>query len=375
MKGLGIGLAIAALLAAPPVAAQTSRRAATLDAINQHLFFFHGQEVVLVAEAVADQVLTWLVNEDDSVRILALDVPPPPAGVREPLEVVGTFFDVGRLEETDQRLAGLPIRRISDELLQRPWPTRGELPILIATESRPAEAATATTLRSIVLDPVRYENEGVTVIGRFRGRNLYGDMPEAPDESRWDFVLRSADAAIWVVGMEPKGDDFELDILARRDTGRWLEVTGSVRIEDGMVLVDAGRLTLAEPGADRPADTTTAASPATRLPPPEVIFSAPLANDIDVPPDGNVRVQFSRDMDAESFEGRVRARYGQGAAAAEGAEIPVAIGYRGRNRVLEVRFEQELERFQSVTVELLDGISANDGTPLASWTITFFVGG
>ncbi|MYD70650.1 MAG: hypothetical protein F4W89_07900 [Acidobacteria bacterium] len=374
MKGLRIGLAIVALLAAPPVAAQTSRRAATLDAINQHPFFFHGQEVVLVAEAVADQVLTWLVSEDDSVRILALDVPPPPAGVREPLEVVGTFFDVGRLDETDQRLAGLPIRRISDELLQRPWPTRGELPILIATESRPAEAATATTLRSIVLDPVRYENDGVTVIGRFRGRNLYGDMPEAPDESRWDFVLRSADAAIWVVGMEPKGDDFELDILARRDTGRWLEVTGSVRIEDGMVLVDAGRLTLAEPGADRPADTTTTASAATRLPPPEVIFTAPLANDIDVPPDGNVRVQFSRDMDAESFEGKVRARYGQGAAT-EGAEIPVTIGYRGRNRVLEVRFEQELKRFQSVTVELLDGISANDGTPLPPWTITFFVGG
>lgn len=375
MKGLGIGLAIAGLLAAPSVTAQTSRRAATLDAIDQHPFFFHGQEVVLVAEAVADQVLTWLVNEDDSIRILALDVPPPPAGVREPLEVVGTFFDVGRLEETDQRLAGLPIHRISDELLQRPWPTRGELPILIATESRPAEAATATTLRSIVLDPAHYENEGVTVIGRFRGRNLYGDMPEAPDESRWDFVLRSADAAIWVVGMEPKGDDFELDILARRDTGRWLEVTGAVRIENGMVLVDAGRLTLAEPGADRPADTTATASAATRLPPPEVIFSAPMANDIDVPPDGNVRVQFSRDMDAESFEGRVRARYGQGAAAAEGAEIPVTIGYRGRNRVLEVRFEQELERFQSVTVELLDGISANDGTPLAPWVITFFVGG
>jgi len=375
MKGLGIGLAIAGLLAAPSVTAQTSRRAATLDAIDQHPFFFHGQEVVLVAEAVADQVLTWLVNEDDSIRILALDVPPPPAGAREPLEVVGTFFDVGRLEETDQRLAGLPIRRISDELLQRPWPTRGELPILIATESRPAEAATATTLRSIVLDPAHYENEGVTVIGRFRGRNLYGDMPEAPDESRWDFVLRSADAAIWVVGMEPKGDDFELDILARRDTGRWLEVTGSVRIENGMVLVDAGRLTLAEPGADRPADTTATASAATRLPPPEVIFSAPMANDIDVPPDGNVRVQFSRDMDAESFEGRVRARYGQGAAAAEGAEILVTIGYRGRNRVLEVHFEQELERFQSVTVELLDGISANDGTPLAPWVITFFVGG
>lgn len=373
MKGLWTVLATAALLAATPATAQT-RRAATLDAIEEHPFFFHGQEVVLFTEAVSEQVLTWLVNEDDGFRILALDVPPPPAGVRERIEVVGTFFDVGRLDENDQRLAGLPISRISEELLRRPWPTRGELPLLIATESRPAETATTTTLRSIVLDPARYENEGVTVIGRFRGRNLYGDMPEAPDESRWDFVLRSADAAVWVVGTEPKGNDFELDVLARRDTGRWLEVTGSVRMESGMVLLEAGALRLAEPVEDRAAVATAASATASRLPPPEVIFSAPLADEIDVPPDGTLRVQFSRDMDAESFGGRVRARYGQGAGATS-AEIPLTTSYRGRNRVLEVRFEVELERFQSVTVDLLDGITANDDTPLPPWTVTFFVGG
>ena len=262
MKGIRIVLAVAMLMAATQAAAQTSRRAATLDAIDRHPFFFHGQEVVLVTDAVAEQVLTWLVNDDDSFRILVLDVPPPPAGVRERLEVVGTFFDVGRLEENDQRLAGLPIGRISDEVLQRPWPTIGQLPILIATQSRRAERATSTTLRSIVLDPARFENEGVTVIGRFRGRNLYGDMPEAPDESRWDFVLRSADAAVWVVGMEPKGDDFDLDILARRDTGRWLEVTGSVRLVNGMVLLEAGRLVLAEPEVDRAAAVTPASNAA-----------------------------------------------------------------------------------------------------------------
>ena len=53
----------------------------------------------------------------------------------------------------------------------------------------------------------------------------------------------------------------------------------------------------------------------------------------------------------------------------------MTLSYRGRNRVLEVRFDEQLERFQSVTVELLDGITTNDGAPLASWTLTFFVGG
>ena len=364
-----------AALAPAPVTAQ-ARHATTLDALDRHSFFFHGQEIIVVTDAASEQVLTWLVNADDSVRLLAFDVPPPPAGVRERLEVIGTFYDVGRLDEGDQRLTGLPIRRISEELLRKSWPGIGELPVIVATSSQPTDAPSATTLRSIVLDPDRYVDRGVTVIGRFRGRNLYGDLPEAPDESRWDFVLRSADAAAWVVGREPKGDGFELDVMARVDTGRWLEVTGAVRVEDGMVLVDAGVLALAEPIADRPRSAPAADAP--RLPPPEVIFSAPLPDDVDVPQDTAVRVQFSRDMDPDSFDGEVRVAYtqpGRTEVDADAPDILFALAYRGRNRVLEIRFDRELERFRSVTVTLLDGVTANDGTPLPPWTLSFFVGG
>ncbi len=366
---------ICAMLAPALVAAQT-RHATTLDALDEHPFFFHGQEIIVVTDATSEQVLTWLVNADDSVRLLALDVPPPPEGIRERLEVIGTFYDVGRLDEGDQRLANLPIRRLSEELLRKPWPGIGELPIVVATSSRTAGAPSATTLRNIVLNPDRYLDRGVTVIGRFRGRNLYGDLPEAPDESRWDFVLRSADAAAWVVGREPRGDGFELDVLARVDTGRWLEVTGAVRVEDGMVLVEAGALALADPVADRPPPAAAADVPA--LPPPEVIFSAPLADDVDVLQDTTVRVQFSRDMDPDSFEGRIRVAYtrpGGAAVDADASEILFELAYRGRNRVLEIRFDRELERFRSVTVWLLDGVTANDGTPLPPWTLSFFVGG
>ena len=367
-------LCACAVVAPGPGAAQ-GRRATTLDALDQHPFFFHGQEIILVSEATAEQVLTWLVNDDDSVRLLAFDVPPPPEGIRERLEIIGTFYDVGRLDEGDQRLAGLPIRRISEELLRRPWPAIGELPLVVATSSRPAATTAATTLRTIVLDPDRYLDDGVTVIGRFRGRNLYGDLPEAPDESRWDFVLRSADAAAWVVGREPKGDGFELDVLARVDTGRWLEVTGAVRVQDGMVLVDAGTLALADPVADRP---PPAAVETRRLPPPEVIFSAPLPDDVDVSQDTTVRVQFSRDMDPDSFDGQIRVAYtrpGGTEVDTDAEDILFELAYRGRNRVLEIRFEQELERFRSIAVELSDGVTANDGTPLPPWTLSFFIGG
>ena len=359
---------VAAALAVDAATAQTTRRAATVRALSSHPIYFHGEEVLLVADVTSDNFLTWLV--DGRVRVLALDVPPP-AGAVERLEIVGTFYDVGRLQDTDPRMAGLPIARIADRLLRKPWPSVGELPIVVATSSRPPREPAATTLRSVVLDPERYADRGVTLTGRFRGRNLYGDMPEAPGVSRWDFVLRSADAAVWVVGREPKGDGFELGLLRRADTGRWLEVTGRVRVEDDMVLVEAGSLRLADPVSE--AEPVADARPA-RLPPPEVIFSAPLADDIDVPTDTTVRVQFSRDMDPDSFDGTVRVRYAEAADDSGAEELAFETAYRGRNRVLEIRLEDELERFRSVEVELLEGITASDGEPLPPWSLGFFTG-
>lgn len=365
-----VGLCAAPALPTVPAGAQTARRAATVRALAAHPLYFHGEEVLLVVDVASDDFLTWLVDGD--VRVLALDVPPPAAGEVERLEVVGTFYDVGRLQDTDPRMAGLPIARISDRLLRKPWPSVGDLPMVVATSSRPPRAASATTLRSVVLDPEGYANRGVTLIGRFRGRNLYGDMPEAPGVSRWDFVLRSADAAVWVVGREPKGDDFELGLLRRADTGRWLEVTGRVRVQDDMVLVEAGSLRLADPVAE----TQPAADPApVRLPPPAVIFSAPIADDVDVPTDTTVRVQFSRDMDPDSFDGQVRVRYGGAAADDSGpAELTFETVYRGRNRVLEIRLDVDLDRFRSVQVDLLEGITASDGEPLPPWSLSFFTG-
>ena len=74
----------------------------------------------------------------------------------------------------------------------------------------------------LVLFPSRYLDQKVTIIGQFGGRNLLGDLPDAPGNSRYDFVLRSADAAIWVSNLRPRGRDFELALDARIDTGRWV---------------------------------------------------------------------------------------------------------------------------------------------------------
>ena len=359
-------------LAVPLNAQRAGRRVVTLDLLEEHPHFFHGEEVIVQSDTVGEGVLAYLV--DDERRVLVIDVPPPPTGVRERLEIIGTFYDVGRLEPGDPRTVGQPFERLATSLLNKPWPGVGELRLVVAESSRPIAEPDRVTLRTVALNPKAHLDEGVTLIGRFRGRNLYGDLPDSPGESQYDFVLTSADAAVWVVGREPKGDDFELDVQARIDTGRWLEVTGSVRVHEGMVILDAGSIRLAEPTADRVAPIQV------RLrqgPMPEVIFSAPLEGDADIPTDGTVRIQFSRDMNEESFEGRVRVSYPTLAADAAPAELPPIVfdaAYRGLNRVLEIRFAEPLVAFQTVDVELLDGIVASDGATLAPWSLSFFIG-
>ena len=95
--------------------------------------------------------------------------------------------------------------------------------ILGATFIREPRCRPAPTIRAIALAPEQFENRSVTLTGRFRGRNLYGDLPQGVAKSKWDFVLQSADAAIWVTGLRPKGKDFDLDASARGSTpaGGW----------------------------------------------------------------------------------------------------------------------------------------------------------
>jgi hypothetical protein len=211
------------------------------------------------------------------------------------------------------------------------------------------------------------------VSGRFRGRNLLGDLPAPLNKSKWDFVLQSADAAIWVSGLRPKGKGFDLDPGARVDTGRWLEVTGVVRTEGSRAWIEAKSVQLSSEPEDTPVEIAVPATP--KEPPPEVVFSAPVASETDVETATRVRVQFSRDMDGRTFRDRVRVSYiGKGRGQQPAAPAFAAV-YNDANRAVEIRFVQPLERFQTVKVELLEGITAVDGQPLQPWSLTFSTGG
>ena len=368
-----LAAAALALAAAAPalVSAQSARyMPTTLAALDTYTSFFHRQPVVVRATPEGDLQDVFVRAGDRRLR--ALRVAPPLAGERGSLEIEATFWDVGRLRPDDPRVADHGIAALSERLLGKPWPSSGELRILIADDTRRAGRPDRATVRTIALAPDRYRGRTVTVTGRFRARNLFGDLPEAPGATRDDFVLQSGDASIWVVGMEPRGDGFDFDVMARVDTNRWLQVTGVVGGGDHLATIEAERLALVE--RPEPAAGRREAPRAARPLPAEVIFSAPTQDDAGVALDALVRFQFSRDMDPGSFAGNVRAVYA-GADAAAGGTLELAVEYRPGNRVLNVRFAEPLLPYRPVAVTLGAGVETVDGAALVPHTLRFATGG
>jgi hypothetical protein len=287
-------------------------------------------------------------------------------------ELRGEFWDLGRLQEGDARFSSYNFRTVVDAASQGVWPPRDRVFVILNAMLVDAAMPPGPTVRAIALAPDRYVEREVRVVGRFRGRNLYGDVPQPLNRSKWDFVIHSADAALWVTGMRPKGDGFDLDPGARVDTGRWLEVTGVVKSQGSLLWIEATQLRSASAPAAVPVDVVVPDRPVE--PPPRVVFSAPVADDIDVERGTQIRIQFSRIMDPRTFTDRVRISYAPRAGDPALASPSFTASYNDGPRALEIKFAQPLERFQAVKVELLEGIAAIDGQALAPWTLTFTTG-
>jgi hypothetical protein len=372
---IGLFCTLALSLAAIDVGTQTlSRRVATVAAVRNHPAFYHGQAVIVRGDLTEPDTRPTLVSGDSSIRLLTRETVPPAGSY----DVRGEVLDVGRLNQDDPRLSGVDLSRYGIDAAER-WPRQGEIVLLRVTGFEKAEPLRAPSVRSLALEPVRYEDQRVTVKGQFRGRNLYGDLPQAPAaaaESKGEFVLRSADAAIWILGKRPRGHGFTLDPESRIDTKRWLEVSGVVHQARGLVWVDADDINEV-PAENEQVVVETPQAPT--LIPPEVRFSVPVDGETDVPVTTHVRIQFSRDIDPASFKGHVRISY-LGDESVERGEpqapgIQAQPSYDPGSRVLDIAFATPLQRFRTVKVELLDGIVGTDGAPLRPWTLTFSVGG
>lgn len=361
------GLATGLLQAQPP-----SRRTTTIEALRAYPGFFHAGPVALRGTLTRGESRWTLTTEQATMSA----VPAPAVTLADgDREVRGQLLDLGRLAPDDPRLLPLDVRGSLSARYGDGWPRPGEelLLVLTATLMPPTPgSATRPPVRQVVMMPERYAGERVTVVGQFRGRNLFADLPDAPPGAdRTAFVLRSADAALWVVGLRPKVRSGPLDPMRRMDSGRWLSVTGTVRSARGMAVLDAVSM---DEAADPGEDTPEPAAPPVAGPAPELIFSAPADGDDGVSLGARVRIQFSRDLAAATVTGRVRLRYQDGARTPSD-EIPAEVTYTPATRGLEVRPSAALAPFRIIVVELLEGITAFDGAALSPMTLTFTTGG
>ena len=350
------------------------RRATTITALRSYPGFYHQQTVLVVGEIKGTVERATIGNDDGAISLIARELPRDMK-----VEARGQFLDVGRMSQDDPRLIPFNLLERMRIAYQDRWPRPGEELLLILSSTVPPPGATdvsAPPLRSVAMEPSRFENQKVAVVGQFRGRNLFGDLPEAPMQNRYSFVLRSSDAAIWVMGLQPKGRDFNFDPSRRLDSGRWVKVRGTVKTAKGLTWLEGTAIEL----TPEPQQTTTEVEINVPPPPPvEVLFTAPAEGEVDVRLTERIRVQLSRDLNTDTLKDRIRITYSATDSRERGEAQPPSVAlttnYVKENRVLEIRPTEPLERFRLVTVEILPGVKGTDGGEMPPFKLTFTTGG
>jgi hypothetical protein len=368
-----IGL-LAFLIAATVSAQPATRRATNLAALLVHSTFYHLRQVVVVGKiSLQNNGEMRVASDAGSIRLIFRGSVPDGAA-----EVRGEFWDLGRMGAGDPRVATMDLKSTFGIDPDAPWPRPGQVMAIVASSVTAATAPAAPSIRNVVLYPDRYLDQRITLTGQFAGRNLLGDLADAPGQSRYDFVLRAADAALWVTNMRPRGKDFELALDARIDTGRWLEVSGMLHEGRGLQWLDAaaGSLKLTQAPKDQLEEQPIRVPAA---PPPEVVFSTPTEGETDVTAaTTRIRIQFSRDINPTTFRNHIRIAYavGGGRPLTDAAPTPPEFStqYMPGTRVLELRIGGQFERFSTIRVELMEGILGSDGQALKPWTLTFQTG-
>jgi len=367
-RALVLTAILVVLCAAVPGAQGTQRRLTTIDALRQFPGFFHLQPVLLHGEFVENGQQIALRSGDTEMRV---QLSPNVTTSSGPVEVRGQLIDVGRLEAGDPRAGNFREGRDASAA----WPRPGEELLLQVGAVSMSQPMVQPTLRGLALEPWKFAGQTVTVVGNFRGRNLFGDLPGAPGKGRYDFIVRGGEGSVWVTGLRPRGTGFDLDVDRRIDSNRWVEVTGPLIHERGLVRIEATKIALAKPPAQTTEPDRDDGAPVSAVPltPAEVVFNSPTEGETDVSPTTSIRIQFSKGLTEASLKDHVRVSL---TGAPPGADTPsFKTTYDGANRAIEIKFDRPLEPFRTVKVEILEGIGAFDNAPVKPWTLTFTVGG
>ena len=224
-------------------------------------------------------------------------------------------------------------------------------------------------LRELVKEPENYTDREIAVLGKFRGNNLYGDLSIRDKRTPRDFVIKTADAAIWVTGRRPRGKGFKLDAKKRRDTGKWLMVIGTTwKYEPtGTYYLRAAKVEIAEKPDDKDLiPVKVIHEKKLQLgPPPEVTFSLPLDGERGIPLDSEFHVQFSNDMKRDSFNRNVDLLYFDD----DGIANPfpdLEVSYDDNTRTLTVLPNKPLEPGKDIRLILYDAIEDDDGQKMVA---------
>jgi len=223
---------------------------------------------------------------------------------------------------------------------------------------------TITTLEQLVTRAGKMDGQLVRVVGKFRGRNLFADLPSRSMRRADDWVIKDSLFAVWVTNKKPKGDGFELDPSIRRDSSRWIEVIGRPSTRNGVVVIDAAQISLTQPPTPQ-ADAAPAPPPPERpKAPPVIVFSLPLDGESDFDFSGRIMVQFNNDMDEDSFKGRVGLRYEGPARPGDPGFEGMRVSYNPGSKALVVDPGAPILRGRVLNLVLLTGIVDVDGQPL-----------
>jgi hypothetical protein len=154
-------------------------------------------------------------------------------------------------ETIESRCRDWHLPALPDRLGRADWP-RNSVTFWTLSDATPFERKRrpgdgGLTISDVLADLERLVGQQVELFGRFRGANLFGDLPEETRQKASDWVIEQDGAALWVTGKKPEGRGWSLDPRSKGESRWWIQVTGKLELRDGIVVLDAKTLELRRP--------------------------------------------------------------------------------------------------------------------------------
>ncbi len=406
MEDMALALRILAMLAlANPLAAQSVQRQALgppsrvdVETLVRRPASYH-ERLVMVRGKLRQGNMTDSQNQiyelrgDNALRTVRVGQPVGSMRdlqflVGEEVEIIGIFWDLSSPMVFERELRDYPGARVQQSDMMGGGMSQSNLFIGVEEvtrvekppEPKGAEAekrkevvvpdlppSDQVDLRELMSNPAPYYDRLISVVGKFRGDNVYNDLPMRTKKTPRDFIIKVADVALWVTGKRPRGKGFELNPERRRDTGKWLKVSGIPWTDEGVVYLKAKKIEMVPKPEDPDLEPRKIEDELAELeaqePPPEVVFSMPLAGEKSVPLNSEFRIQFSKDMDDASFDRNVDLIYSDDGPD-EHSFPDMQISYDRPSRSLVVIPGKVLEPGKEIRLILYRGITDNEGRPL-----------